>query len=195
MMSESVSDNAAERWITFREDIKVFDCTIRDGGLMNDHKFEDDVVQRTWVRALTSPPRDSGHLRQWLASVAHNLARDHQRSSARRSRYEGQVLPGDESPSVADVVHRDDVRMIEHRHRLGFPGEARPQLGTVGPCGELGGQQLHRDLPLQPQIARRKDGAHAAFSDHFAELQVIAEGRDRQRAIERLAGFLGISDS
>ena len=31
-------------WITYRPELKVLDCTIRDGGLMNDHKFEDEFV-------------------------------------------------------------------------------------------------------------------------------------------------------
>ena len=33
---------AAERWVSYREQIKVVDCTIRDGGLMNDSKFADE---------------------------------------------------------------------------------------------------------------------------------------------------------
>lgn len=32
----------------FREKIKVFDCTIRDGGLMNNHKFDDRFVRETY---------------------------------------------------------------------------------------------------------------------------------------------------
>jgi 4-hydroxy 2-oxovalerate aldolase len=36
----------------FREKIKVLDCTIRDGGLMNNHLFEDDLVRATY-RALS----------------------------------------------------------------------------------------------------------------------------------------------
>ncbi len=32
-------------WITFRPEIKVLDCTIRDGGLINDHMFEDGFVR------------------------------------------------------------------------------------------------------------------------------------------------------
>ena len=31
-------------WLTYRPDIKVFDCTIRDGGLMNNSCFEDGFV-------------------------------------------------------------------------------------------------------------------------------------------------------
>jgi len=32
-------------WITYRPEIKVLDCTIRDGGLVNDHRFEDGFVK------------------------------------------------------------------------------------------------------------------------------------------------------
>ena len=32
-------------WITFRPELKVLDCTIRDGGLINNHQFEDDFVR------------------------------------------------------------------------------------------------------------------------------------------------------
>ena len=32
-------------WITYRPELKVLDCTVRDGGLINDHKFSDDFVR------------------------------------------------------------------------------------------------------------------------------------------------------
>jgi 4-hydroxy 2-oxovalerate aldolase len=32
-------------WITYRPELKVLDCTIRDGGLVNDHAFEDGFVK------------------------------------------------------------------------------------------------------------------------------------------------------
>ena len=35
-------------WITYRPDLKVLDCTIRDGGLANDHMFEDDFVKAVY---------------------------------------------------------------------------------------------------------------------------------------------------
>ncbi len=35
-------------WITYRPELKVLDCTIRDGGLVNDHKFEDDFVRAVY---------------------------------------------------------------------------------------------------------------------------------------------------
>jgi len=32
-------------WITYRPELKVLDCTIRDGGLVNDHQFDDEFVR------------------------------------------------------------------------------------------------------------------------------------------------------
>jgi 4-hydroxy 2-oxovalerate aldolase len=35
-------------WITYRPELKVLDCTIRDGGLINDHMFEDGLVKAVY---------------------------------------------------------------------------------------------------------------------------------------------------
>jgi len=35
-------------WLTYRPDIKVLDCTIRDGGLMNNSRFEDEFVKAVY---------------------------------------------------------------------------------------------------------------------------------------------------
>jgi len=35
-------------WITYRPELKVLDCTIRDGGLINDHMFEDELVKAVY---------------------------------------------------------------------------------------------------------------------------------------------------
>jgi 4-hydroxy 2-oxovalerate aldolase len=35
-------------WITYRPELKVLDCTIRDGGLVNDHGFDDGLVKAVY---------------------------------------------------------------------------------------------------------------------------------------------------
>ena len=35
-------------WITYRPELKVLDCTVRDGGLINDHKFDDGFVRAVY---------------------------------------------------------------------------------------------------------------------------------------------------
>ena len=44
-MSEENGQGWAGKWLGYRKEIKVVDVTIRDGGLMNDHQFTDDVVR------------------------------------------------------------------------------------------------------------------------------------------------------
>ena len=35
-------------WITYRPELKVLDCTVRDGGLINNHMFEDGLVKAVY---------------------------------------------------------------------------------------------------------------------------------------------------
>lgn len=35
-------------WVTYRPELKVLDCTIRDGGLMNNHQFDDAMVKAVY---------------------------------------------------------------------------------------------------------------------------------------------------
>jgi 4-hydroxy 2-oxovalerate aldolase len=35
-------------WVTYRPEIKILDCSVRDGGLMNDHKFDDEFVKAVY---------------------------------------------------------------------------------------------------------------------------------------------------
>ncbi len=41
-------------WVTFRPDIKILDCTIRDGGLINNFKFEDKFVKAIYDTCVAS---------------------------------------------------------------------------------------------------------------------------------------------
>ncbi len=41
-------------WLTYRPDIKVLDCTIRDGGLINNCKFEDDFVRTVYETCVAA---------------------------------------------------------------------------------------------------------------------------------------------
>ena len=39
-------------WVTYRPEIKVLDCTVRDGGLVNDHFFDDDLVKAVYQACI-----------------------------------------------------------------------------------------------------------------------------------------------
>ena len=45
MSEQQPQATAAGQWVSYRPEIKVLDCTIRDGGLMNDHQFSDEDVR------------------------------------------------------------------------------------------------------------------------------------------------------
>ena len=48
MKKTESKDGVAQQWLSYRPEIKVIDVTIRDGGLMNDHRFSDDVVRAVY---------------------------------------------------------------------------------------------------------------------------------------------------
>jgi len=41
MVEHRKDAEAKGTWVTYRPEIKVLDCTIRDGGLINNHMWED----------------------------------------------------------------------------------------------------------------------------------------------------------
>ncbi|MFC1931146.1 aldolase catalytic domain-containing protein [Chloroflexota bacterium] len=41
-------ESRMDKWVSYRPEIKVLDCTIRDGGLMNDHFFDDEIVKAVY---------------------------------------------------------------------------------------------------------------------------------------------------
>ncbi len=41
-------------WITYRPELKVLDCTIRDGGLINDHQFSDELVRAVYDTCIAA---------------------------------------------------------------------------------------------------------------------------------------------
>ena len=44
----------AAKWVNYRPQIRVIDCTVRDGGLMNNHNFNDDVVKAVYAGCVES---------------------------------------------------------------------------------------------------------------------------------------------
>lgn len=47
-MTKPAQESSKGTWLTYRPEIKVLDCTIRDGGLMNDHRFDDATVRAVY---------------------------------------------------------------------------------------------------------------------------------------------------
>ena len=47
-MDSDNDSNGKAPWITYRPELKVLDCTVRDGGLINDHQFTDEFVRAVY---------------------------------------------------------------------------------------------------------------------------------------------------
>jgi 4-hydroxy 2-oxovalerate aldolase len=45
-------NSPTSRWISYRPEIKVLDCTIRDGGLMNNHQFDEQTVRTVYAACV-----------------------------------------------------------------------------------------------------------------------------------------------
>ena len=54
MIHHHRDEHAKGSWLTYRPEIKVLDCTIRDGGLINDHHFEDAFVRAVYETSLAA---------------------------------------------------------------------------------------------------------------------------------------------
>jgi 4-hydroxy 2-oxovalerate aldolase len=54
-MSGHLKDQLAKgTWLTYRPEIKIMDCTIRDGGLINNHAFDDVFVKAVYAACVAS---------------------------------------------------------------------------------------------------------------------------------------------
>ena len=53
MATEQIT-TGSKGWIGYRPEIKVLDVTVRDGGLMNDHKFDFDFVKTVYQTCVAS---------------------------------------------------------------------------------------------------------------------------------------------
>lgn len=45
---------SSDRWVAYRPEIKILDCTVRDGGLINDHRFDDALVHRVYTTCVAA---------------------------------------------------------------------------------------------------------------------------------------------
>lgn len=54
MTAAKGKESPAGRWLNYRPEIKVLDCTIRDGGLMNKHQFPDEVVKAVYETCVAA---------------------------------------------------------------------------------------------------------------------------------------------
>jgi len=145
---EGPNASYSQHWVGFRPKIKVLDCTIRDGGLMNDHGFDDELVKAVYDACVLAgidymelgykgskkifPVDEFGpwkhcdekHIRRVIGDKPEvKLA---VMADAERTNYHDDILPKEQSIldmiRVACYVHQvpTAIDMIEDAHQKGY---------------------------------------------------------------------------
>ena len=157
-MSDMKTETANDGWVDYQPDLKILDCTIRDGGLINDHKFDDDLVKAVYETCVAAGVDymelgykgskrifDKADYGKWkfcdeedLRSIVGDNPTDLKLSvmaDAERTDFETDILPKDQSVidciRVACYIHQIPVaiEMIQDAHEKGY--ETMMQLMAV----------------------------------------------------------------
>ena len=149
MSERSPQDSPAGHWVSYRPEIKVLDCTIRDGGLMNDHQFGDDTVRAVYRACVESgidymeigylnsrrqfPPGQFGPWKHCVESDVRRIVGDNDTTlklsamaDAEKSDYTQDILPKSESVldliRVATYIHQIPLAldMVKDAHDKGY---------------------------------------------------------------------------
>lgn len=156
--------------------------------LLADRNAANDVVQQTWVAAMTHKGKEIRSLPAWLAAVVRNFARLRMRSDERRRRREQAVARPEGLPSTEEIIEREAVR--------GHVVEA--VLDLKEPYRTVIVFRYYEDLPTG-EIARRLDLPASTVRTRISRgLEILRGrldrlyGRDRrawQAALAPLAGL------
>ena len=165
-MTESEHDTATERWLSYREEIKVLDATIRDGGLMNDSHFDDKVVKGVYDACVAAgidymeigyinsrsqfPTSEFGPWRHCREEDMRRIVGDNDTplklsamSDAEKSDYETDILPRDQSVldmiRIACYIHQIPlaIKMVQDAHDKGYETCCNIMAGSTIPEREL----------------------------------------------------------
>jgi len=136
-------------WVTYRPEIKVLDCTIRDGGLMNNHRFEDSLVKAVYQTCVEAgvdymelgykaakkifAPAEFGCWKYCDEDAIRRIVGDNKTSlklavmaDAERTDYHEDILPREKSVidmvRVATYIHQvpTAIDMIKDAHQKGY---------------------------------------------------------------------------
>ena len=177
-------------WLTYRPDIKVLDCTVRDGGLINDHRFDEDFVRAVYQTCVAAgvdymemgykaskriyPPSDFGPWKYCDEEYLRRIVGDNPTSlklcamaDADRTDYREDILPKQDSVldtiRVAAYIHQIPMalEMIQDAHEKGY--EVCMQLMAVSVVQD-------RDLEEALQVLAQSQVSAVYLVDSFGAL-------------------------
>ena len=149
MTDTSQEETPMGKWVSYRPEIKILDCTIRDGGLMNNHCFDDVVVKAVYDACLAAgidymeigyinsrrlfSPDSHGAWKYCTEDDIRRIVGDNDTSlklsamaDAEKSDYKEDILPCDQSVldmiRVATYIHQIPLAldMIKDAHDKGY---------------------------------------------------------------------------
>ena len=156
----------AGKWVSYRPEIKVLDCTIRDGGLMNDHFFDDEVVKAVYSACVEGgidymeigyknskrifSPAENGAWKFCAEDDIRRIVGENDTplklsvmADAEKSDYREDILPRDQSVldmiRVAAYIHQIPLAldMIKDAHDKGYETTLNLMAVSVVPEREL----------------------------------------------------------
>jgi len=136
-------------WVTYRPEIRVLDCTVRDGGLMNNHQFDEEFVRAVYETNVAAgidymeigykgsksiyPPSEFGPWKHCDEKYVRGVVGDNPSdlklcvmADAERCDYREDIIPCSESAldavRVATYVHQIPVAvdMVLDAHEKGY---------------------------------------------------------------------------
>jgi 4-hydroxy 2-oxovalerate aldolase len=160
-------DTGAGGWLSYRPELKVLDCTIRDGGLINDQKFSDGFVRGVYDAALAAGVEyfecgykaskrlakrdeygpwkycDEADLRRVFGDEPDPAMKLSVMADAERTDYHQDILPKDQSVlsmiRVACYIHQipTAMEMIKDAHDKGYETTCNIMALSTIPENEL----------------------------------------------------------
>jgi 4-hydroxy 2-oxovalerate aldolase len=175
MANAEENTNPLDKWVSYRPEIKILDCTIRDGGLMNDHYFDDATVKAVYTACVEAgidymevgymhskrifSPAEHGAWKYSSDDDIRRIVGDNDTPlklsamvDAEKSDYKEDVLPFDQSVldliRVATYIHQIPLAldMIKDAHDKGY--ETTVNLMAVSAVPDI---ELEKALELLAQ--------------------------------------------
>ena len=162
----NAGESPAEKWVSYRPEIKIMDCTIRDGGLMNDHLFDDEIVKAVYTACVEAgidymelgykaskrmfPPAEFGPWKYCDEDDLRRIVGENDTAlklsamaDAEKTDYREDILPCDESVldmiRIATYIHQIPIAldMIQDAHDKGYETTVNLMAVSVIPEHEL----------------------------------------------------------
>jgi RNA polymerase sigma factor (sigma-70 family) len=86
--------------------------------LVHEESEAEDLVQRTWIAALRSPPNTARGARAWIRKVILNLARERHRRALVRERHERSSAVEATAPDAFESLSRSEIHRLLGEHLL-----------------------------------------------------------------------------